>query len=117
VSGTATFSINLHNYGLASADLSNSSIVASATGPAGGTFSCLGDPAGDPPAPGLSKALTGTIAAGGDLGPITLVCTYTGMPDGKVIGATLNVNYTVSGEPPRAASGSPANVTFTVQSD
>ena len=71
-------------------------------------------------APALSKALTGTIAAEGDVGDdlaFTLVCTYTDMPDGKVIGAVLNVNYTLDGSPERAASGSPANVSFTVQSD
>ena len=113
VSGIATYTVNLHNYGLAAATLSNSSIAASVTGAGTGTLTCNGDA----PAPALTKALTGAIAANGDLGPVTLVCTYTGMADGAKIKATLNVNYTTAGTGERAASGSPATIEFTVQGD
>ena len=67
------------------------------------------------PAP-FTRPITGTVAAGADFGPITVACNYVGMADGAVITATLNVNTTTNGLE-RAASGSPATISFTVQSD
>jgi len=112
VSGVATYTVDLHNFGGASATITSSSITASATGGGAGTLECDGDP----PAPALSKAISGSIGAGGDLATVTLVCTYTNMDDGAVIAADLIVKYTLNGLE-RTASGSPAKITFTVQGD
>ena len=69
----------------------------------------------DDPAP-FTLPITGTLAADGSLGPIVVACDYDGMADGAVITGTLKVNYTTNGLE-RAASGSPATVSFTVQDD
>ena len=111
-SGTVTYTVALHNYGGAAADITNSSLVASVTGGGAGTLTCNGDP----PDPALSKAISGSIAAGGDLPTVTLICNYSNMDDGAVIKAELNVKYTLNGGE-RTASGSPAVITFTVQGD
>jgi hypothetical protein len=108
--GVTTFSVNLHNYGSTAATLSNSSIVITVSGIGAGTVTCNGDGA----APARTKAITGTVAAGGDLGPITITCNYVGVADGAVITATLNINSTTNGLE-RPASGSPATISFTVQ--
>jgi len=110
--GSTTYTVALHNYGLAAATLSSSSLVVSNTGT--GTVTCDGTGTG-----GLTKAITGTIAASGNLTPsVTLNCTYTGMSDGAVITATLNVKYTTATDNvERTASGSPATISFTVQGD
>lgn len=110
VSGTATYTVNLHNYGGASTTLSNSTLVVSASGFGGGTVKCGGT---DVP---VTQNLTGTVAAGGNLNPPALVCNYSNVADGTVITATLNVKYTTNGLE-RTASGSPATISFTVQSD
>jgi hypothetical protein len=112
VSGTATYTVDLHNYGGAAATLSNSSLVVDVTGAGAGTLTCG---ANNDPAP-FTRTITGTVAAGGNLGPITTVCHYDNMADGAVITATLNVKYTTNGLE-RTASGSPATISFTVQSD
>jgi hypothetical protein len=112
VSGTATYTVDLHNYGGAAATLSNSSLVVDVTGAGVGTLTCG---ANNDPAP-FTRTITGTVAAGGNLGPITTVCHYDNMADGAVITAALNVNYTTNGLE-RTASGSPATISFTVQSD
>ena len=77
VNGTTTYTVNLHNYGSSIANLTNSSLVVSlASGT--GTVTCNGTGTG-----GLTKAITGTVAAGGDLAvAVTLTCTYVGMSDG-----------------------------------
>lgn len=112
VSGTATYTVNLHNYGGAAATLSNSSLAVNASAGAG-TVTCG---ASNNPIP-FSQAITGTIAAGGNLGPVTVVCNYSNMADARVITATLNIKYTTAGTLERTASGSPATISFTVQSD
>jgi hypothetical protein len=113
VTGITTFSVNLVNYGTTAATLSNSSLVVSVSGAGTGTLTCNGDGA----APALTKAITGTVAAnGGTLGPISITCNYTGMADGAVITAVLNINSTTNGLQ-RPASGSPATISFTVQSN
>jgi len=109
-SGVTTYTVNVHNYGGASADITHSSLVASVTGAGSGTFTCNGDA----PAPALSKAISGALAAGANMTPVTLTCTYTGMATGAVITATLNLKYTLNNLE-RAASGSPATISFTVQ--
>jgi hypothetical protein len=111
VSGTATYTVNLHNYGLTAATLTNSSLSVDVTGAGGGTLSCDGSPTP------FSAPITGTVAAGADLSPpVTLVCHYGNMADGAVITATLNIKYTINGLE-RTASGSPATISFTIQSD
>jgi prealbumin domain-containing protein len=111
VSGTATYTVNLHNYGGAAATLSNSSLAVSVTGAGAGTVTCGGA------AVPVNSPITGTVAAGGNLTPaFTLACTYSNLADGAVITATLNVKYTTNGLE-RTASGSPATISFTVQAD
>ena len=63
-------------------------------------------------------ALTGTIGHGAndaDGGPYTMTCEYNAA-DGDVVKAELNVNTLTNGLS-RAASGSPAVITYTVQGD
>jgi hypothetical protein len=59
-----------------------------------------------------TRGVTGTIEAGADSTPVTLTCTYD-TPDPTEITATLDVEYTTNGLE-RTASGSPAQITFTV---
>ena len=96
--GTTTYTVNLHNYGTATAHLTNSSLVVSSNA------NCT---------PASPKDLSGTdIAAGADGPSITMTCTYD-HPNPKAITATLTVNYTTNGFEYHA-SGSPATITFTV---
>jgi hypothetical protein len=111
VSGIAVYTFKLHNYGSATANLTNSSLVASVTGAGTGTLTCTGSGTG-----GLTLAVTGTIAAGADSATFTLTCTYTNMADLAKISALLTIKSTTNGLE-REASGSPATITFTVQSD
>lgn len=106
VNGTAVYTVNLHNYGSADAVLSNSSLVVTHNA-SSGTVTCTG---------GATLAISGTIAPNADGGPYTLSCTYAGINDGAVITATLTVNTLTNGTT-RAASGSPATISFTVQAD
>jgi uncharacterized surface anchored protein len=111
VSGTTVYSVSLHNYGTAPAELSSSSLIVSAGNKTQGTLTCNGTGTD-----GLTKAITGTIAAGGNLGPITLSCTYTGLNDEAQVIADLVVKSTTNNLE-REASGSPAQIRFTVQAD
>jgi hypothetical protein len=95
--GTTTYTVNLHNYGTAVANLTSSSLVVSSNA------TCDG---------GNTLPITGTIAVNGNGGPYTLVCHYD-HPSPTAITATLNVKYTTNGLE-RTASGSPAAITFTV---
>ncbi len=99
VNGIATFTVTLHNYGTAPANLTSSSLVVSGA-------TCTG---------GNTLNLTGTIAAGADSPTYTLVCEYDGA-DGDVVQADLVVKSTTNGLE-REASGSPARITFTIQAD
>ena len=99
--GTTTYTVTLHNYGTAAAELSNSSLVVS------DNATCVD---------GNTLDLSGvTIAAGADSGPHTLVCSYD-TPDPEEIDAVLNVKYTTNGLE-RTASGSPATITYTVSAE
>jgi hypothetical protein len=111
VNGTTVFTATLHNYGSATATLSNSSLVVSTSGLTAGTVTCNGTGTG-----GLTKAITGTIAAGADGPSIALTCTYTGVNDGTQIIADLVVKSTQNGLE-REASGSPARIRLTIQAD
>jgi hypothetical protein len=95
---------------LTSATLTNSALSVSVTGAGSGTATCDGS---DTP---FTTPIAGTIAAGGDLGPVALVCHYSNMADGAVITATVTIKYTLNALE-RSASGSPATISFTVQSD
>jgi Prealbumin-like fold domain len=96
--GTTTYSVNLHNYGTATAHLTNSSLAVSSNA------TC---------SPSNTKDLSGIDIPAGQDGPsITLTCTYD-HPDPKAITAALTVNYTTNGFEYHA-SGSPASITFTV---
>ena len=97
--GSTTYTINLHNYGTAPAILdATSTLVVSSNA------TC-----------GLSNTLNLaplTIGIGADSAPITFTCTYD-HPIPAAITATLTVN-TLTNTLVRAASGSPATITFTV---
>jgi hypothetical protein len=96
--GTTTYTVNLHNYGTATAHLTNSSLVVSSNA------SCT---------PASPQDLSGiNIAAGADGPSITMACSYD-HPNPKAITATLTVNYTTNGFEYHA-SGSPATITYTV---
>ncbi len=99
VHGTAVFTVTLHNYGTAVANLTNSSLVVTGA-------TCTG---------GNTLALTGTIAAGADSPTYTLTCVYNAA-DGAIVQADLVVKSITNGLT-REASGSPARITFTVQAD
>jgi hypothetical protein len=109
-SGTTTFTVNLHNYGSATANLTNSSLVVSVVKSAG-TVICNGTGTD-----GLTRAITGTIAAAATGGPYVLVCTYTNLNDGATITADLVVKSTTN-TLEREASGSPARIRLTIQAD
>ena len=110
LNGETSFTVNLSNYGLSAAALSNSSLVVTNTGT--GTVSCDGTGTG-----GRTIAITGSVPANkGAFASVVLNCTYTGMSDGAVITATLTVKSTTNGTE-RSASGSPATISFTVQGD
>jgi hypothetical protein len=98
--GTTTYTVNLHNFGTAPAVLTNTSLVVS------GNASCT---------PSNTLVIDATIVAGADSTPVTLTCTYD-TPNPAAITATLTVKYTTNGLE-RTASGSPAEITFTVNPD
>ncbi len=112
VSGTTVFSVNLHNYGNGAAVLSDSSLAVNVAGAGSGTVTCGAIPTATP----FSLPITGTVAAAGNLGPITLSCTYSNLDDGAVITATLTIK-SLTNTVTRSASGSPATISFTVQAD
>jgi len=101
--GTVVYTVNLHNYGNADAVLTDSSLVV--TAPASANLVCGA----------TTPSLTGTIAPDADGGPYTKTCTYDAQ-DGDQITATLTVK-TDTGGFIRDASGSPATIVYTVQSD
>jgi hypothetical protein len=110
VSGETTFTVNLHNYGGSVANLTSSSLVVSSD-LTDGTLTCDGNGADQ-----YTLDITGTVAAGADAGPFAITCTYTGLNDGAQVIADLVVKSTTNGTE-REASGSPAQIRFTVQAD
>ena len=86
--------------------LTNSALVISVTGAGSGTLTCTG---------GNTLTISGTLASGAE-STFTKSCTYTNLADGAVVTGTLNVKYTTN-TLERVASGSPATVSFTIQSD
>ena len=100
--GTVTYTVNLKNYGTADAELTDSVLVVS------GNATC------DPRTTrSIFRARRSREASGTAGKPFTLTCTYRRPRSGRRITATLTVNYTTNGTE-RAASGSPAVITFTV---
>lgn len=112
VSGVTTYTVKLMNFGQATATSLAGELSVSKTG--AGTLSCVG---------GNTKAVpAGDLAAGAEA-TLTLQCTYTNLDDGAVVTANLTgtggvggVTYTLNGLT-RTASGTPATISFTVQSD
>jgi hypothetical protein len=104
VSGSTTYTVKLKNFGGATATLSGSLTVITNSGT--GTLSCPGSP----------------LSIGGSLAPnaeqtFSLTCTYTNLADGSLVTASLSaVQYTTNGLT-RTASGTPASISFTIQSD
>jgi len=106
VSGITVYTVKIHNYGTATATL-DITLMASASGLGSGSFSCTG---------GNTLIVTGVSVAPGADAMFTLSCEYTNAADGASITATLNATYTLTGLT-RTVSGTPATITFTVQSD
>ena len=98
------YTVKLHNYGTAAADLSNSSLSITS---GNSNLTCNGTQDA-----GLTLPITGTIAVNADSADLVLTCHYD-HPNPKAITATLTVKYTTNGLE-RRASGSPATITYTV---
>jgi prealbumin domain-containing protein len=99
--GVVTYTVKLHNYGTADAtDLTGSALSVSNASPSTG-LTCDAAP----------SFAADSVLVNGDLTK-TLTCHYNN-PNGKVITAQLNVQYTTNGTT-RIASGSPATISFTV---
>jgi hypothetical protein len=108
--GTTVYTISLHNYGNADANLTGSSFLV--TAPASANLSCGGLMSGSPPA---AATLNGTtIGPGGDA-TFTETCTYNGT-GGEKVSADLIVQTTTNGLV-RNASGSPAEIFYTIEAD
>ena len=100
VSGTTVFTAKLHNFGTGS-----TTVTASLTSPTTlSTVSCS------------PSSLPGTVLASGADTTLSMTCAYTNAASLTVISAHLVVTYTL-GSGPGKASGSPADISFTVESD
>ena len=108
VTGTTTYTVKLKNYGAAATTLTAGTLSVTATGQGSGNYTC---------APvSCSQAISGTLAPGQEL-TFTLTINYTNFADGAKVTASLTaVEYTTNGLA-RSASGTPAEVFFTVQAD
>jgi Prealbumin-like fold domain len=106
VSGHTVYTVKAKNYGGSGATATLSGTLAASTDASSGTLTCVG---------GNSKAITGSLAPGDEL-TFTLDCTYNTLNDGAKVTADLTTSYTTNGLT-REASGSPAQVFFTVQAD
>ena len=100
VSGVSVFTAKLDNFGGATANLSGT-LVLTGQSPGCASTTPFGDTTFDP--------------AGAPI-VVTATCTYTNAADGTVVTATLDADYTLNGQT-REASGSPATIMFTIQSD
>ncbi len=104
VSGVTTYTLKIKNFGGASVSFSGT--LTASTNSAGGSLSCPGSP----------LPIGGSLAPGAEL-TFSLTCTYTDLDDGAVVTASLSaVDYTLNGLT-RTASGTPASISFTIQSD
>jgi hypothetical protein len=101
-SGTVEYTAKVKNFGEVSTTLSGSLAVTPAA------MDCVGEPDD-------TLDISGALAAGAEA-TFTLTCSYTSFADGTSVAATLNVSYTTNSLT-RVASGSPATVSFTVQTD
>jgi prealbumin domain-containing protein len=125
VSGTTTYKVKNHNYGLAGTTVTVTLVITGPT-PAGGTVEvsstggASGVLVGDDCAAGCEFTWTFSLAGenGGTTDDSELQATiaYTNIADGSEIQADLTVSYTTNGLA-RSASGSPASIDFTIQSD
>jgi len=106
VSGHTVYTVKAKNFGGTGATATLSGTLAATTDASAGTLTCVG---------GNSTNITGSLAPGAEL-TFTLDCTYSGLNDGAKVTANLNTSYTTNGLT-REASGSPAQVFFTVQAD
>ena len=104
VSGTTTYTIQFTNYGGASATLSANLTITVANG-APGTFNCT---------PACFNTFTATLAPG-KTATFTVTINYNNLASGAVVSANLVANYTTNGLT-RIPSGTPATISFTIQS-
>jgi len=105
VSGITAYTIKLKNFG--GADASYSGTLTVVTNSDGGSLDCEGD-----------TDISGELAAGGtEEDTFTVNCTYATLDDGSTITASLSeVEYELN-DLTRVASGTPASIFFTIQSD
>ncbi len=108
VSGTTVFTFKVKNFGGASATLDGGLVVTFSS--SSSYFVC------DGPGGSCEVDLTGISLAPGAEMTFTLTVTYTDAPDGTEVYGSLDVTYTLNGLT-RTASGSPAEIMFTIQGD
>ena len=99
VSGVSVFTAVLENFGGASAALSGSLVLT-----------------GQTPGCESTTPISDASFIPGEMITVTATCTYANAADGTVVTAVLDADYTLNGQT-REASGSPAQITFTIQAD
>ncbi len=98
-SGTITYALTIHNYGVSTVTLSGSLAVSGTA-----TVNCTG---------GNTMTLSGSLSAGTDA-TFNLTCTYSGT-SGQTVQANINATFTDRNGLTGPVSGSPTTYTFTVQ--
>ena len=99
VSGVSVFTAVLENFGGAAAALTGSLVLT-----------------GQDPGCAATTPISDASFTPGETITVTATCTYTNAADGTVVTAVLDADYTLNGQT-REASGSPAQITFTIQAD
>ena len=118
VSGTAVYTVTMHNFGGSAALLSGQLVV---TAPdTGSGFSCTGTGPTTTTVSGCTLTFTSvTVTAGGDA-TFTLTLTYSNLPNGDVVTANLTGTYTTTTPGDtlvRTVSDTPATISFTIQAN
>ncbi len=99
VSGVSVFTAVFENFGGAAAALSGSLVLT-----------------GQAPACASTTPISDASFTPGETITVTATCTYTNAADGTVVTAVLDADYSLNGQT-REASGSPAQISFTIQAD
>ena len=99
VSGVSLFTAVLENFGGAAAALTGSLVLT-----------------GQDPGCAATTPISDASFTPGETITVTATCTYTNAADGTVVTAVLDADYSLNGQT-REASGSPAQITFTIQAD
>lgn len=104
VSGVTTYTIQFTNYGGTSATL-QANLTITVAGQGSGTFTCT---------PACFDIFTATLAPG-QTATFTATINYTSLANLAVVSASLTASYTTNGLT-RVPSGTPAAISFTIQS-